>query len=126
LEEECKKVAALIVDKKIVALDEGRAAIESTVFGRRSILTDPSDPGMRKRLGICSEPFRCLVAKFLTVPLAGSPGTPTGKGILLGGGLHLLFLGLLRQMSSNVLIFVWDSGRLAFRNLERIEGQQTK
>jgi carbamoyltransferase len=52
LEEKCRKVAELIADKKIVARDEGRVAFGSTAFGNRSILTDPSDPDMRKRLGI--------------------------------------------------------------------------
>ena len=52
LEDKCRKVAELIADKKIVARDEGRVAFGSTVFGNRSILTNPSDPSMRKRLGI--------------------------------------------------------------------------
>jgi carbamoyltransferase len=73
LEEESEKVAALIVDKKIVACDEGRAAFGSTVFGRRSILTDPSDPGMRQRLGtLLNEATRSRpVAAAVTVEEAG-------------------------------------------------------
>src|ERR1700678_1213376 len=65
---------------------------------------------------ICSEPFRSLVAKFLTGPLAGSPGTPKGKGTLLAGRAPYLSPDSFKQMSSNVLIFVRDSDRLASRN----------
>jgi carbamoyltransferase len=73
LEEKSAKIAALIVDKKIVARDEGGAAFGSTVFGRRSILTDPSDPGMRKRLGtLLNEATRNrAVAAAVTVEEAG-------------------------------------------------------
>jgi carbamoyltransferase len=60
LEEKCQTTAALIVDKHIVARDEGRLAFGSTVFGHRSILADPSDPGMRERLGfLLKEPTGC-------------------------------------------------------------------
>jgi carbamoyltransferase len=73
LEEKCRKVAELIANKKIVARDEGRVAFGSTAFGNRSILTDPSDPGMRKQLGILlNEITRTRpVAAAVTVEQAG-------------------------------------------------------
>ena len=73
LEERCQKVAALIVNKKIVARDEGRAALESTVFGHRDILTDPSDPSMKQRLGtLLKEVTRSRpVAAAVTIEQAG-------------------------------------------------------
>jgi carbamoyltransferase len=51
-EEKCQKTAALIAEKHIVARDEGRLAFGSTTFGNRSILADPSGPGMREWLGV--------------------------------------------------------------------------
>jgi carbamoyltransferase len=51
-EEKCQKTAALVAEKHIVARDEGRLAFGSTVFGNRSILADPSDPGMREWFGV--------------------------------------------------------------------------
>jgi carbamoyltransferase len=51
-EEKCQKTAALIAEKHVVARDEGRLAFGSTVFGNRSILADPSSPGMREWLGV--------------------------------------------------------------------------
>jgi carbamoyltransferase len=51
-EEKCQKTAALIAEKHIVARDEGRLAFGSTTFGNRSILADPSGPGMRELLGV--------------------------------------------------------------------------
>jgi carbamoyltransferase len=51
VEEKCRQVVALIVDQNIVARDEGRPVVASPDFGNRSILADPSDPEMGKKLG---------------------------------------------------------------------------
>jgi carbamoyltransferase len=51
-EEKCRQVVALIVDHHIVARDQGRSAVASSDFGNRSILADPSDPEMGKKLGV--------------------------------------------------------------------------
>jgi carbamoyltransferase len=50
-EEKCRQVVGLIADQNIVARDEGRPAVASSDFGNRSILADPSDPEMGKKLG---------------------------------------------------------------------------
>jgi carbamoyltransferase len=52
VEEKCRQVVALIADQNIVARDEGRPAVASPDFGNRSILADPSDPEMGKKLGV--------------------------------------------------------------------------
>jgi carbamoyltransferase len=51
VEEKCRQVVALIADQNIVARDEGRPVVASPDFGNRSILADPSDPEMGKKLG---------------------------------------------------------------------------
>ena len=52
MEERCRQVVALIADRNIVVRDEGRPAVASSDLGNRSILADPSDPEMGKKLGI--------------------------------------------------------------------------
>jgi carbamoyltransferase len=52
VEEKCRQVVALIADQNIVARDDGRPAVASPDFGNRSILADPSDPEMGKKLGV--------------------------------------------------------------------------
>ena len=52
VEEKCRQVVALIADQNIVARDEGRPAVASSDFGNRSILADPSDPEMGKKIGV--------------------------------------------------------------------------
>ncbi|MBV8277356.1 MAG: hypothetical protein JO170_19140 [Verrucomicrobia bacterium] len=52
MEEKCRQVVALIADQNIVARDEGRPAVASSDFGNRSILADPSDPDMGKKIGV--------------------------------------------------------------------------
>jgi carbamoyltransferase len=51
VEEKCRQVVALIADQNVVARDEGRPVVASPDFGNRSILADPSDPEMGKKLG---------------------------------------------------------------------------
>jgi carbamoyltransferase len=72
VDEKCQKTASLIAEKHIVARDEGRLALGSTVFGNRCILADPSDPLMRERLGtVLKEPSgRRSTAAALTLEQA--------------------------------------------------------
>jgi carbamoyltransferase len=72
VEEKCRRIAALIADHNIVALDEGRLVVASAGSGNRSILADPSDPQMGETLGFLlnEETGRRPVAALVTVEQA--------------------------------------------------------
>src|SRR4029077_6708532 len=72
VEEKCRQIAALIADHNIVALDEGQVVVASAGSENRSILANPSDPEMAKKLGVLlnEETGRRPVAALVTVEQA--------------------------------------------------------